>query len=128
MTQTFSPEVIQALAELRHKAAGYVGMTSGTAHLVNTLDNAGVFAALDEQTGYAAAEDILAEAAATAPLDPAEWGDTTSADMAQHQRSGELDADDRKAMGALGRKALGLRPKGRTSGHIHAGCGLDCAR
>ena len=81
--QTFSPEVIQALAGLRTYAAQYPAM--GLSGLVNTLDNAGVFAALDEQTGYAAAEDVLAEAVVTASLDPAEWGDTTPADMARHQ-------------------------------------------
>lgn len=96
MGNTFSPGVIAALAELRTHVQSLQGDRGGSkgarmAELVNALDNAGVFAALDEQTGYAAAEDILAEAAGDAlnkelgALDPAEWGDTTRADMARHQ-------------------------------------------
>lgn len=86
---SFDPKVIEALAELRQYAATYP--TMGLSGLINTLDNASVFAALDEQTDYASAVEILAESAAIslsragADLDPAEWGDTTSADMARHQ-------------------------------------------
>lgn len=102
MTQTFSPEVIAALAELRTYAGKYPSM--GLSERINTLDNAGVFAALDEQTDYASAVDVLAEAAVATCLcggsfdgrrggigcseqepDPAEWGDTTSADVARRQ-------------------------------------------
>lgn len=94
---------------------------------INVLDNAGVFAEIDEATHYASAEDILRAAAEkTYPntLDPAEWGDTTSADVARRQgyvpaldrlgsleyprATGELDASDRAAEGRLARKALGL--------------------
>lgn len=56
------------------------------------LDNAGVFAVVDEATDYQAAEEILAESAIRdtereAGLDPEEWGDLTRADReyrAQH--------------------------------------------
>jgi hypothetical protein len=95
MTSTFSPEVIEALASLRTYAGKYP--TMGLSDAVNTLDNAGVFAALDEQTGYTAAEDILAEAvsrsldeAAGGPLDPAEWGDLSRTDIARRSASGPL--------------------------------------
>ncbi len=82
---TYNDETIQALAGLRAYAEKYP--TMGLSGLINTLDNAGVFAALDEQTDYAPAVEILAEAAviASRPLDPAEWGDTTAADVARHQ-------------------------------------------
>jgi hypothetical protein len=96
----FDRKAIEALAKLREYAK--LSVPVGTvphvmAKLVNTLDNAGVFAELDEQTDYASAEEILAEAAldaleqksgrwAVADPDPAEWGDTTRADMARHQR------------------------------------------
>ena len=91
---TYSSETIKALAELRTYAERYP--TMGLSGLINTLDNAGVFAALDEQTDYAPAVEILAEAAlgsleqksgrwAVQAPDPAEWGDTTADDMARHQ-------------------------------------------
>lgn len=114
----FTPEVITALATLRDVARRNRSVTR-VVDAINTLDNAGVFAALDEQTDYADAESILAEAACTAAArartqDEAEWGDTTTADMAAHQAetdrrmSSELDAADRRAEGRLGRRALGL--------------------
>lgn len=93
MGNAFSPGVIAALAVLRTftgPGGGQV-LQGQVVQAINALDNAGVFAALDEQTEYAAAEDILAEAAGDAlnkelgALDPAEWGDTTRADMARHQ-------------------------------------------
>lgn len=59
---SFDPKVINALAELRQYAAKYP--TMGLSGRINALDNAGVFAALDEQTGYASAVEILAEGAA----------------------------------------------------------------
>lgn len=130
---TFDPKVIEALARVRLYAAG---QRRDIQQELNILDNAGVFAALDEQTGYAAAEDILADTTGydITPVDPAEWGDTTRADMARHQgyeaasRLGslervpgtdrlvparerdaeELDAGDRKAVSRLGRRAFGL--------------------
>lgn len=98
MTNTFSPEVIEALAKARSAVSRmgkptvvndfdrYAEQGLRLLQAFNTLDNAGVFAALDEQTSYTAAEDILAEATRTSAqaLDPAEWGDTTREDMARH--------------------------------------------
>lgn len=90
MDHTFSDDVVQALAELREVARLNQAEIRVVAAL-NTLDDAGVFAALDEQTDYASAESILAEAARKAVAadmfqpDPTEWGDTTAADMAGHQ-------------------------------------------
>lgn len=81
----YSNEAIQALANLRTYARRYP--TMGLSEAVNALDNAGVFAALDEQTDYASAESILAESAkadidkALGALDVAEWGDTTRWDQ-----------------------------------------------
>jgi hypothetical protein len=96
---TFDQKTIDALALLRTYAKAHTISASGTvpnsmAKLVNTLDNAGVFHELDEQTDYASAEDILAESAlASTPntTDPAEWGDTTSAVMAGHQGYADTD-------------------------------------
>lgn len=79
-----TPEISEALAVLRvHTKYGSVAQSLKDA--INTLDNAGVFAEIDERRDYASAEEILAEAARadTAPLDPAEWGDTTRADLAR---------------------------------------------
>jgi hypothetical protein len=61
---SFDPKVIEALAELRALARSGTGMNAGIAGYFNALDNAGVFAALDEQADYASAEAILAEGAA----------------------------------------------------------------
>lgn len=80
-----TPEISRALAEVRMYAAG---QNRDIRQALNTLDDAGVFAEIDEHNEYASAEEILAEAAVqsvTAPLDPAEWGDVTRADMARHQ-------------------------------------------
>lgn len=54
---------------------------------LNVLDNAGIFHEIDEAADYASAEEVLAEAALLGipKPDPAEWGDTTAADMARHQ-------------------------------------------
>jgi hypothetical protein len=86
---SFDPKVIAALAEVRKYASG---QNRDVRRALNTLDNAGVFAALDEQTDYASAEEVLAESARMSlegrfpnTADPAEWGDTTTADMARHQ-------------------------------------------
>lgn len=92
-----TPEISEALAVLRQAAMHRVhGMPSEFRDAINVLDNAGVFAEIDERNDYASAEEILAEAAvegleqksgrwAQAPLDPAEWGDTTREDQARHQ-------------------------------------------
>lgn len=126
----YNDETIKALARLREVAReGAIGMFAGIARDLNILDNAGVFAALDEQTDYASAVDVLAEAAVAASrLDPAEWGDTTSADVARRQGldeplygaaadrvRDELDAGDRAAMGRLARRAL-TQPDRRAHG------------
>lgn len=135
----YEQNVIEALARLRTYAAELSGDRGGSkgaemAQLVNALDNAGVFAALDEQTDYASAEDILAEAArdeldkaAGGPLDPAEWGDTTRADMARHQGLVRLISTDGEDLtdayspqepaedewSARARAIESIRPKGR---------------
>lgn len=112
---TYAPEVIEALALLRTFTGPGGGkyLPGQIVQAVNTLDNAGVFAALDEQTDYASATEILAEAAlASVPntADPAEWGDTTSADMARHQGvAGDQPEDE-----------LGF-PLGEAAGGIHIG-------
>lgn len=59
---TYSTEVIEALTELRALSRG-VGMNAGISRLFNTLDDAGVFAALDEAFQSDQAEAILAESA-----------------------------------------------------------------
>lgn len=109
-----TPEVSEALAHLRTYAAKYP--TMGLSAALNVLDNAGVFATIDERNDYASAEEILAESALNACLcggsfdgrrfgigcteqkpDPEEWGDTTRADMAQHvmqERIGAALQDD----------------------------------
>lgn len=88
MKQNFSPETIQALATLREAVQHSDEISNRLARTFKVLDDGGVFSALDEQTDYASAEDILAESALSAAspvLDPAEWGDTTQADIALHQ-------------------------------------------
>lgn len=60
----FNQQTIDALAQLRHSAATHTNLPANVQWAINTLDDAGVFAALDEQTDYASAEDILAESAA----------------------------------------------------------------
>lgn len=63
MTHEFESEVVQALAALRLRVRTGMLADSSLAEEFNTLDNAGVFARLDEQTDYASAEAILAESA-----------------------------------------------------------------
>jgi hypothetical protein len=76
----FSTEVIEALAWLRK---GWDGDNSERAITAfETLDNAGVFKSLDEQTGYAPAEEILARSE-----DAAQWADVTAGE--QHLREAE---------------------------------------
>jgi len=62
----YDQNVITALAFLRAHAK--VDARPAVQRAIETLDNAGVFATLDEQTDYASAEDILAEAAAMAAV------------------------------------------------------------
>lgn len=125
---TYEPKVIEALARLRQIAAdGAIGMFAGIARDLTTLDNAGVFAALDEQTDYASAEEILAEAAqkdvdrVLGDLDLAEWGDTTRADMARHQISGRLSVTDPDPAGHVDNPASScvFGPQDRPYPHAH---------
>lgn len=58
---SYSNDVIEALARLRDAAASSDDISNVLARAFQKLDNAGVFAALDEQTDYAAAETVLAE-------------------------------------------------------------------
>lgn len=93
-----TPEITEALALLRlYVTEGPVG------EAVRTLDNAGVFAEIDERNDYASATEILAESAKAdverelGALDPAEWGDTTRWDQVVRQictcgRQGEANA------------------------------------
>lgn len=95
---TYSDATIRALATLR-EAATHPEVGGMLRQAINALDNAGVFAALDEQTDYAPAVEILAESArksvdeALGALDPAEWGDTTRADQFARQTGVDDPAD-----------------------------------
>lgn len=85
--QDATPEVVLALATLRLEARK-TSNGRNVQQAMDVLDNAQVFSVIDEATDYAAPMDLIQEAAeASIPntLDPAEWGDTTSADMARHQ-------------------------------------------
>lgn len=78
----YNDDVIQALEFLRN---GWDGENSVEAiEAFNTLDNAGVFQEIDEQTAYgesvSGSQGVVASASSTAArvpngLDPAEWGD-----------------------------------------------------
>lgn len=78
-----TPEIINALRTLRGFASGPT-LPGSVREAINTLDNAGVFAAIDEQTDYDVDGGLLA-AHQLPDVDAAEWGDTTRADMARHQ-------------------------------------------
>jgi hypothetical protein len=81
-----TPEIAAALATLRTALGS--GRVSTAKEAFDVLDDAGVFAEIDERYDYAAPLDVLqeiAEANTPETLDPAELGDTTSADMARHQ-------------------------------------------
>lgn len=84
MAAKYDKDVINALAFLR--AYMKIDAHRQVQRAFDTLDNAGVFAALDEQTGY----------------------DVTSSAAYARSAIDELDASDRAAMGRLARKALGL--------------------
>lgn len=75
---TYSDNVVQALQTLRAFATGPT-LPNSVRAAVNQLDNAGVFAAIDEQTDY----DVDREPPSVTmnDLDAAEWGDTTRADV-----------------------------------------------
>jgi hypothetical protein len=103
MTTKITPEMIDALNTLREFAQSSTHnslntLSRDTAEAINTIDDAGIFAAIDEETGYDIDPGISTQSAMDgkiyrsdgsvlpAPLDPAEWGDTTRADMARHQK------------------------------------------
>ena len=88
----YEPEVLEALAWILRATSEGMLSSSKLADHFRALDNAGVFSDLDEQTDYASAEEILEdtyrrglEAQFPNTADPAEWGDTTTADMAERQ-------------------------------------------
>lgn len=121
---TYAPEVIEALAQLRYSAATHSNLPANVKWAINTLDNADVFAALDEQTDYASAEAILAESALASvsnAADPAEWGDTTSADMARHQGVAGDQPEDELGfpLGEAAVSRLGDPRLGDADGHNH---------
>jgi hypothetical protein len=58
-----TPEAIAALAHLRFAVRTGLGLEGHVRDAVNILDDAGVFAALDEAVDYASAEEILTESA-----------------------------------------------------------------
>lgn len=121
-----TPEVSTALAELRRYAATYPSM--GLSAALNVLDNAGVFAEIDERNDYASAEEILAESALRDierqnGLDPEEWGDLTRADLARHQGLSGMDEHitaDRSALEAHDPKVCTTDPLAGPS--LHSGC------
>lgn len=91
-----TPEISRALAAMRIFANdasrnSLNQVSREAADAINALDNAGVFAEIDERNDYASAEEILAESAARSveeelgSLDPAEWGDTTRWDQVVRQ-------------------------------------------
>lgn len=77
-------EMIVALNELREfaKVPSVFHSLRRAQYAFNVLDNADFFTAIDDAANE---RETLAQFAAGS-VDPAEWGDTTSADMAAHQR------------------------------------------
>jgi hypothetical protein len=142
----FDAEIVKALARLRHAALNQPALSKVD---FDALDNAGVFAALDEQADCAQAEDILAESAAMSAvahtnIPPAEalqvlhntWnrgGRVTVQARAKRAVKAQMEETD---LAQAARMVDSLRPKGRsrelgsdgTPAHIHFGCGLDCTR
>lgn len=59
---TYTEAAIGALAQLRHAVVNY-DLPVNVKWAINILDDAGVFAALDEQTDYASAVEVLTESA-----------------------------------------------------------------
>lgn len=88
-----TPDVVEALAWLRK---GWDGDNSERAiNAFNTLENAGVFAVIDESTGYAAAEEILADTTAydITPVDPEPEPEYTDADLLHDMQIGADNAE-----------------------------------
>lgn len=57
----YDQKTIEALATLRLASRTGLDLDGPVREAFDTLDNAGVFAALDEQNDYASAEDILSD-------------------------------------------------------------------
>ena len=89
MSRQITPEMISALNTLR--AFALCAPASGAGKAINVLDNADFFTPIDEALDELENERETAAQFCTdpeelgAPLDPAEWGDTTREDMASHQ-------------------------------------------
>ncbi len=132
MTRTqYTDATVEGLAHLRAYAAKYPMMKISEA--INALDNAGVFSDLDQQTDYASAEEILQdtyrrglEAQHPNTADPAEWGDTTTADMAEHQtgRHRRVPVDEP----LVGAEADRMRERVRALGPLERVPGTDVLR
>lgn len=118
-----TPEISRALALLR-----VWDHTPEIREALDALDNAGVFAEIDEANDYASAEEILAESALRDierqnGLDPEEWGDLTRADLARHQGLSGMDEHitaDRSALEAHDPKVCTTDPLAGPS--LHSGC------
>lgn len=118
-----TPEISRALALLR-----VWDHTPEVREALDALDNAGVFAEIDERNDYASAEEILAESALRDierqnGLDPEEWGDMTRADLARHQGLSGMDEHitaDRSALEAHDPKVCTTDPLAGPS--LHSGC------
>lgn len=118
-----TPEISRALALLR-----VWDHTPEVREALDALDNAGVFAEIDERNDYASAEEILAESALRDierqnGLDPEEWGDLTRADLARHQGLSGMDEHitaDRSALEAHDPKVCTTDPLAGPS--LHSGC------
>lgn len=118
-----TPEISRALALLR-----VWDHTPEIREALDALDNAGVFAEIDERNDYASAEEILAESALRDierqnGLDPEEWGDLTRADLARHQGLSGMDEHitaDRNALEAHDPKVCTTDPLAGPS--LHSGC------
>lgn len=90
-----TPEMIDALNTLRsfaerNKNAISIGGNVEASEAINVLDNARVFAPIDEATGYDVKPSYTFTVDDVADIKPdaAEWGDTTREDMARHQIGG----------------------------------------
>lgn len=94
-----TPEMITALSDLRNFANAVrpeiypVEVDRLAQKAIDLLDNADFFMAIDE----AANEREITAQFAAGSVDPAEWGDTTAEDMADHQKgvSAPLPGDQR---------------------------------
>ncbi len=96
MSRQITPEMIAALNTLRVHAR-YHSVAMSLRDAINTLDNADFFVPIDEARDELEADTErpcgcggkgthgVDHAEDYAPLDPAEWGDTTREDMARHQ-------------------------------------------